>query len=321
MKVSSIDLLNDWVPDFTASKLHVRTYSSSSVLALARRSEDVRQKYREILSHDFILGDHRDGVSYFGKRTEWTWNRSDILQDEGVFYSLELQDQKYRGMANPKLIVIFSHFGPDSVNAGERTFQPYFPAIRTHIPPNTIILRIVDFNLSHGSFYLNTRNYLDFEERIQRLIRKIIRECGAKEEEVVLLGSSKGATGALIHGLMGNYRVLSVDPIVDDNHYVNEKNDWHFMKGTRELNFGIKIREAAEISQRDDHTFVIANSKVPETFQQIMKISDIRKLKVFDTRNPLAYENHSLVGPTAKSEIVTLLNALLNQKLMDYLRG
>lgn len=319
MKISSVNLFDMWPPDWSANKIQIHTYSSKSILTLARQSTKVRDKYNEILEHDFILGDHKEGISYFGKRTEWKWNRKDILESQGVFYSLELQQQRFRGMKNTNLIVIFSHFGPDSVNAGERTFQSYFSNIKAFVPPNVIILRVMDFNRSHGSFYLNTNNYVDFEERIQRLISKIAQENNIISDNIILFGSSKGGTGALVHGLIGNYKFLSIDPIINDNYFVDYKNDWHFMKGSRELNFGIKIREVSKNFKRRNQGFIIANSTVPMTYLEINKLSDISGIKIYDTKNDLAYETHSLVGPTAKFETITLLNTLLNSSLVDFL--
>lgn len=319
MKKSLVDLIENWNPDWTADKLLVQTYTSTSILTLARGSEDVHEKYNEILSHDFILGDHKDGVSYFGKREEWQWNRKDVLEKEGVFYSLELPAPKFKGLKNSKMIVIFSHFGPDSVNAGERTFQTYFKNIKAFVPPNVIILRIMDFNRSHGSFYLNTVNYTDFEQRIQKLILKISEENKVNVDDIILLGSSKGGTGALVHGLLGNYKFLSVDPIINDNYFVENKNDWHFMKGARELDFSKKIREISNSFHRENQGFIIANSNVPMTYSEIKRISDISIIKIFDTKNPLAYGTHSLVGPTAKFEMISLLNILINDDLRNFL--
>ncbi|MDG6132805.1 XcbB/CpsF family capsular polysaccharide biosynthesis protein [Lactococcus formosensis] len=260
-------------------------------------------------------------MSYFGKREDWKWNRNDILKDHGIFYTLELQDLKFRGLKNPKMVVIFSHFGPDSINAGERTLQKYFSNIRTFIQPNSIILRIMDFNRSHGSFYLNTTNYPNFEERIQKLIATLAQKNKIKSEDIVLLGSSKGGTGALVHGLIGNYKNLSVDPIINDNYFVENKNDWHFMKGARELDFSIKIRECSEKFSRKGQSIIIANSTVSSTFREINRLSNISEIKIYDTKNKLAYENHSLVGPTAKFEMITLLNLLLNQELIKFIES
>lgn len=319
MKRSVVDLIDNWKPDWTANKLLVKTYTAASILTLARGSQAVHDKYNEILSHDFILGDHKDGVSYFGKREEWQWNRDDIKKKNGVFYTLDLQPKKFIGMEDPKLIVVFSHFGPDSVNAGERTFQPYFKDIRTFIIPNTIILRILDFNRSHGSFYLNTNNYVDFEQQIQDLISDISEENNVNQEDIVLLGSSKGGTGALIHGLLGNYKFLSVDPIINENYFLENKNDWHFMKGARELDFSVKVREVAANFNRSNQAFIISNSNVPATYKEIEKLKDVKKIKIFDTKNPLAYGTHSRVGPTAKFETITLLNVLLNERLKGFI--
>ncbi|MDG6132804.1 hypothetical protein NF715_06025 [Lactococcus formosensis] len=43
MKVSILNLIDKWEPDWTADKIHVKTFSSSSILEIARRSKEVRE--------------------------------------------------------------------------------------------------------------------------------------------------------------------------------------------------------------------------------------------------------------------------------------
>lgn len=313
--IEKLDLIREWHPQFESEKLEVTTHSSQSMMQLARQNDVIHQKYLELLHHDFMLGEHKDGVSFFMQRSKWTWMRKDILKKHGIFYTVELPDIKYRNMPDNNLVVIFSFFGTDSSNAGLRTFPEYFPDIQKNIKKGTTILRIMDFNLSHGSFYLNTVNYPDFETNIQKVIRSVISEKNIDDGNVVLLGSSKGGTGALYHGLMGNWKSLSIDPITNDNFFVNEKKDWHFMIGSRELDFVPEMKQLAKIGNRQ--AIVVGDSMVPETFKDLERLNGSRRIKVYDTKNPLAYM-HSLVGPSAKIEMVTLLNLLLDSQLSKW---
>ncbi|MDR0920838.1 MAG: XcbB/CpsF family capsular polysaccharide biosynthesis protein [Lactobacillales bacterium] len=322
MRSQTIDLFDGWNPDFDSDKIQIKTYSTSSVLQLARQSIDVHENTLELLNHDFMLGNHKEGISYFGKRTDWIWERKDILNYDGIFYSIDYPNEKYKGLKDKKMVIIFSLFAPDSNNAGARTFPNYFNDIRAHIPSNSIVVRIMDFNLSHGSFYLNTINYPDFEERIQGCIEYLLEENSVKQENIVLLGSYKGGTGALIHGILGNYKSLSIDPIVNENYYVEKKGDWHFTKGSRELDFVPKIIDDSKKYNNSElrKTLIISNSKVPETFSEISRLSNVSNIQIYDTENSLAYETHALVGPTSKFEMITLLNVLLNAKLEGFLK-
>lgn len=317
-QVEHLDLIKTWNPTFEVEKIQVATHSSKSNIELARQNKSVHTKYLEIIHNDFMLGDHRDGVSYFTKRSQWKWIRKDIKEKNGIFYSIELPEFKYQNLDNPKMVIIFSFLGTDSSNAGLRTFPVYFPDITAHIFKGTTIVRIMDFNLSHGSFYLNTINYPKYELNIQKTIKELISENHILPDNVVMLGSSKGGTGALYHGLLGNYKSLSIDPITNENYFVKNKNDWHFMLGSRELDF---IPEINKLSNFGDKTaIVVGNSLVEETYQDILRLSTDTRIKVFDTKNPLAYM-HSLVGPAAKIEMITLLNILLDNDLHSWLKN
>lgn len=40
----------------------------------------------------------------------------------------------------------------------------------------------------------------------------------------------KGGTAAVYHGLTNNYKIVAVDPILNDEHYINNKNDLHLIE-------------------------------------------------------------------------------------------
>ncbi|GBG94548.1 hypothetical protein LFYK43_10070 [Ligilactobacillus salitolerans] len=112
---------------------------------------------------------------------------------------------------------------------------------------------------------------------------------------------------------------FSIDPIVNENYFVENKNGLDFMKGDKELDFSIKIGEASKNLRRKNQAFIVSNSNVPTTYNEIKKLSDIPGLKTFDINNLLAYQTNSLVGSTDKYEIITLLNGSLNFDLVKFL--
>ena len=45
------------------------------------------------------------------------------------------------------------------------------------------------------------------------------------------MDAQKEVLAAVYHGLTNNYKIVAVDPILNDEHYVNNKNDLHLIEG------------------------------------------------------------------------------------------
>lgn len=167
---------------------------------------------------------HHDSI---GKRKKLMRDGELKLSGEGILYSVEppLDD-----VADINLLVIFSTMKASS-NLLTRHFLRNFSKISKYIPRNTAILRIGDLGSVKGAFYLNT-NYLPRnEDNIQKLIRDVSSQLGAKR--VLLYGASKGGTASLYHAIVGGYMAIAADPILSDEYYLSPKmNDVHFTMGT-----------------------------------------------------------------------------------------
>ena len=50
----------------------------------------------------------------------------------------------------------------------------------------------MDLNLSHGSHYINTDNYPNFENDVQESIINVMSQYNIHKDDVVLYGGSKG---------------------------------------------------------------------------------------------------------------------------------
>lgn len=143
---------------------------------------------------------------------------NDIENFDGVRYTVEKPKQVYQDLSN-KLLVWFAPFHEQyDVPVEFRMFsKPEFrwPTLSKQVANNTTILRIADSNLMSGSFFQNTPNFLNFEEKIQELISDVASDNSISQDAILLYGDSRGGTGALIHALLGNYSAIIVDPILD----------------------------------------------------------------------------------------------------------
>ena len=90
---------------------------------------------------------------------------------------------------------------------------------------NTSILRIADTNLISGSFFQNTKNFPDYENKVQTLIKFIAKKNHISQNHIFLIGESRGAVGALLHGLLGNYPTVALDPLLDHSIFFEEFKD------------------------------------------------------------------------------------------------
>lgn len=136
---------------------------------------------------------------------------------EGVYYHLEKTKQVRPDLQN-KLVVIFAPFvAKFAVQAKHRMFDRAYmwKKLQSRIAPNTSILRIGDSNLMSGSWYQNTEVFPDYEDKIQGLIKQVAERENIPHDHIVLYGESRGAAGALLHGLLGGYKVVAYEPTLD----------------------------------------------------------------------------------------------------------
>lgn len=74
-------------------------------------------------------------------------------------------------------------------------------------------MRIMDFNLSIGSYYVNTINYPTMEDDVQQSIVDVIDKLSIEKEDVVLYGGSKGGRVLYFTVLVGITKVLLLIPL------------------------------------------------------------------------------------------------------------
>lgn len=155
-------------------------------------------------------------------------NKKYRMTQHGIVHSLTLPAD---GRPPGRLLVVFSSiFGDFEVVGLRRYFTQNFRSVQKYVPADTAVLRIGDLGGVVGAFYMNTTHSPDNAGAVQKLLRRVSRNHGIDKDSVVLYGASKGGTGALYHGLAGDYRFISVDPIIDDAFYEDHMNDGHYTK-------------------------------------------------------------------------------------------
>lgn len=200
---------------------------------------------------------------------------------------------------------------------GRSRFGP-MSLLSKSIIKNTYILRIADTNLISGSYYTNTENYPDYESEIQELILDIRDRYSVKHENVLLWGESRGAIGALIHGILGSYKTLSIDPIVN-RQFFSDEDDYHFQFNLVPVDFAQKLNNYAQKSRTfikdivilTHHDSVIAFPYINQLDKRYFKILDLNyDLSVLKLTSPKAIHGFLI----AKSVPIQL--AIINQLLL-----
>lgn len=222
MDNSYIYKLNEEIIFNDEKRILIDTESKLNYIEMARKSTEIHEKYKDLLKNDYILYFHQGTISKFYKRAyvEELFQRKDLIKSNDIFYTLDKPiDRKVNNEVPKKLLVIFTCMPNssdyDSSLMPKRMFPKFFNGIERSLVKNVYTMRIMDLNVSHGSHYISTSNFPDYEKNIQLSILNLIEKLNIKKENVVLYGGSKGGTGALYHGAALDLKTLAVDPIVN----------------------------------------------------------------------------------------------------------
>ena len=291
--------------------------ADNNILKFSRKSSKTRSILEFIVSKDYTLVDFLDNKrNVFIKRESLSKyipksiKGLQVIEKNGVFYTIE-EKSKNDLNAPDRLIVIFSSMpGPDeyfSAKFEERSFVKHFPTIQKLLVPNTNVLRIIDSNLMYGSHYINSNNFNNYEKTIQNIIGEVSQKLGVKGNDIVLYGTSKGGTGALVHSLIGDYKSVTVDPIVDAQEYNYNMHNIHYIKGNREQSLVKKINELSTKSTA--RNILIRSPQVKFNYGVTEQLNDTR-IHFYDQRNS-NIKSHPEIGRNSVSEILMFLNAQL----------
>ena len=239
-------------------------------IEIARRDAQAKDIVVALANRGFMAYALREGTTSFVhyKRLPTLWNKvkdGDCEVDQnGLIYSFEkaLNDHPVK-----HLLVVFSSMAATIYTASMmRHFEQNFSTAQKYMPAGTAVLRIADLGGVVGGWYMNTHALPDNEAHVRALIERIIDRAGISREDVVFYGASKGASAALYHGLQGKYRVVAVDPILADEHYVKMHRDSHFTIGVFPKDKLDKFRElsAAIDPESIAPTVIICSQRSPQ---------------------------------------------------------
>ncbi|WP_436868392.1 accessory Sec system protein Asp2 [Staphylococcus equorum] len=300
-----------------SKRILIDTGSKSNYIEMVRKNPDLHEKYKTLLKNDYILYFHQDTISKFYKReyVNELFQRKDLKKYNNVFYTIdEPIGRKLNNKVEKKLLVIFTCMPNikeyDSSLMPKRMFPKFFDGIERSLVKNVYTMRIMDLNVSHGSHYISTSNYPEYEEDIQEAIVNAKNQLGIKDENIVLYGGSKGGTGAIYHGAALDYKTLAVDPIVNIGGSLAQK-DRRFMKGLRKED----LIPSIDFNLRKSNKYkknVICCENVKLYFEQTNRIDDnlINKIKLEDD----SIVNHPDVSRNSVPEQLMILNELLLNK-------
>lgn len=287
------------------------------LMKIALRDSNARELLTNLTNLGFSLYYNSDNESRFIRydRIVHHWpavkDGTFTTSEDGVVHILE---EPKTGQYD-RLVVVFSPI--NSTPRLARYFRPSFATLKKYLPPNTGILRIADVGGVKGAFYLDTTFLSDNSARIQRFIRSVLTETGVSDNNVVLYGASKGGTGALYHGLRGGWKFVATDPVLSDEWYEREKDDYHFTgtgifpRPKQEVFADLISRSRLRLNRRGPASVIVTSSRSPQFAYTSQLIRPIRRrISVLDSGNPEIHE-HPDVAPKTIYLQVMALNALL----------
>lgn len=306
--------LEDEITSFHSDRILIKTNSQNNLLELSRKNKNIKIKYKELMANDFVLYFHKDGISRFIKRTSANnvLDKNKYVNDNGIFYSLQKPlGRKINEKTEKKLLVIFSKMPGsklyDSSKLPHRMLPTFFEGIERNLVKNVYIMRIMDLNVSHGSHYVNTTNFPDYEEKIQKAIKNIKDKLSISRKNIVFYGVSRGGAGSLLHGSAMDIKTLAVDPIVNIGGDMYE-NDRRLLKDLRQDDL-IPIISSNVKEKNQSTKFVICSENSKKYYNEIIRL-DNEFFNILNMKDD-NITTHPEVSQNTVPEQLMLLNILL----------
>lgn len=200
----------------------IRTNGSAFFLSYAREHGLSRHVYA-LNRNGFIAVEHKLGISVFRRIKKQNYQEllpyfpESFSVLNNVFYTVEMP--RAVEAEKKKLLIVFSYTHKSNENLTDRYYSHPYPFVGNSIMPNTYIVRVCDMADAFGSHGLNTQFDDTIEDNFQAFIASLMKMYHVEKEDVVLFGSSSGATAAAYHAITGGYRALAIDPYLGDETY------------------------------------------------------------------------------------------------------
>jgi len=304
--------LDDQISFDNSKQILINTGHDQNMIQLVKNDKKAYELYKTLLENDYVLYGHEDHISKFYKREHVSElsQMDNLIHYNGVFYTIEEPSgRKVNELIPKRLLVLFTCMpGTDYYSSSliDRMFPRFFDGIEKNLVKNLYVMRFMDLNCSHGSHYVNTINFNDYETAIQNAILKVISNLDINKENVVLYGASKGGTGALLHGSALDIKALAVDPILHLGEY-NNKNDLHFLKNMRDEDVTHKINHYLNDCKSNDK-YIICSRNVKFNYEQIQNINK-DKIKIMEMVDDMI-TSHPEVSRNPVPEQLMILNML-----------
>lgn len=269
-KIVTLDLDSD--PDVSESEpdvVFLNVPNEKNDLKIFKKDKNARKQALKIARQDYVLHGNRGSSYRFVKRAEL---KTRFPKFKDLHYRLVPPKEEKNYWGNKLLVRMFGFSLPHKTSIIQRNFRLDFKTLKDSIVKDTYILEIGDINLIAGSFYASTANFPDYEEQIQELIKHIAIKYNVDHDDILIYGTSRGATGAVLHGALGNYKFMAADPAINDMPFYVDS-DAHYVEGVREIDYTDKVTAALKNYTRDSHDgIVLAASKVGATFSSHLRL-------------------------------------------------
>lgn len=271
---------------------------------------------RKLLQMDYII----DGS--FGKTKRLihrsNFYRSNMKKLHNIWYTEEINKKRLSGSNKPKRILFY--FTPMSApkwatdNFAEQALPDRFKSLSRSLVKDTLLIRIADVNLTRGSYFMSSVNYPEYEKNIVNFIYAKIKEYNVLKENVVFYGFSRGGLGSLYYGKLLDFQVVSIDPVVDASYFLNNKNDPHFLEGTRKISFVDELNSLDDSKQKYSKIVLSNSGTVNQIFENSVEPlnegSTLKKINLEDTN----IRWHGQLANQTVPESLTLINQLLDSR-------
>ncbi|EOL48972.1 hypothetical protein RV11_GL002207 [Enterococcus phoeniculicola] len=248
---------------FNEKKIGIDLDSTLNILQLMEADERIESIYQKMIDSDYIFYLHYKKISYFTKRKylKEIWEREDLFIENETIFTIEKPiNDKDTNEIPRSLIVIFSSF-PEreayiSSRVAKRMFQPYYTYIQNTLIENTYVVRIFDNNLTFGSYYMDTDNFINYEENIQMIISNVRSEFNIDYNRVICVGEGKGGTGAYYHAKLGDFHSVVVAPICNNLAKENYERDVELPAETK-VDLESKLDVIREKTSKGKHYIIV----------------------------------------------------------------